>query len=54
MSKKNKPNRTPFYAQVITQKVRQEQEARLKALHAAASRVIKPKDTPPKGNVSPA
>jgi hypothetical protein len=47
MSKK-KANRTPFYAQVLSQHVR-EKEERLNALHNAAERVIAKKgDTPPR------
>ena len=47
MSKKKKPDRAPFYAQVLTQKVREEE--RRKALHEAARRVLlKGSDQAPK------
>jgi hypothetical protein len=48
MSKKKKPNRQPFYAQLLTERVRSQDERR-KALNQAAERVLKPiKDSPPK------
>lgn len=40
MSKKKKASAAPFYAQFLSEKVREQE--RLKALHAAAKRVLSP------------
>jgi hypothetical protein len=53
MSKKKKAQ-LPFYAQVLSNKFREEEERR-KALHQAAIRVFKPEQnpTPRKGSDAP-